>query len=345
MKWKSFTNERIENLNADKLDNYEAEDFPRKAENAVITGNWTYSSPPNLSLSISRPNYATLIVTDDTTVPYHVGGYTRLWGNVALVYAFYYHHKNVDDTNTKWVNQLFPSYRLPDTNNDATIYRLWLPAPTTSYSRVGFVQLTPVLGRDSSPSYLPAPMRKAPPNTETGRNMAVGNAYDVGYYVLKVENVDDNIFVWVKRAKFNSLDNAYTGVYVTALVTDISPSGFSNTPNFYPSWDMPLDPTSLGPTIELNSVNGSKSLYFVVFLLSGIPSGLTSATVSYVGLPQNVSAFPTTLSIIGPSWNLNTFTFTITTGSNPAPLGQYSCLMQITIGGVTRSIPFTLRII
>jgi hypothetical protein len=33
----------VTNLDADKLDGYEATAFPRKAEDATVTGNWTFS--------------------------------------------------------------------------------------------------------------------------------------------------------------------------------------------------------------------------------------------------------------------------------------------------------------
>lgn len=49
------SNTRVANLNADLLDGYDSLDFPRKAENATITGNWTF----NGDLTIQRGRYIT----------------------------------------------------------------------------------------------------------------------------------------------------------------------------------------------------------------------------------------------------------------------------------------------
>ena len=46
------------NLNSDLLDGYEAIEFPRKAENAVITGNWDYINAPTITNPSTAPNAA-----------------------------------------------------------------------------------------------------------------------------------------------------------------------------------------------------------------------------------------------------------------------------------------------
>ncbi|MEM4674760.1 MAG: hypothetical protein QXM12_00575 [Nitrososphaerota archaeon] len=63
----SVTTALIPNLNADLLDGYHASDFPRKAENATITGSWTFSSSQTFNSSITVNS--TITATGTITAP------------------------------------------------------------------------------------------------------------------------------------------------------------------------------------------------------------------------------------------------------------------------------------
>jgi len=60
------SNTLITNLNADLVDGYHASDFPRKAENATITGSWTFNN--NISAGNISATIGTLTVNNDTTI-------------------------------------------------------------------------------------------------------------------------------------------------------------------------------------------------------------------------------------------------------------------------------------
>lgn len=55
---------KVDNLNADLLDGYDSTDFPRKAENAVISGIWNFST-----IGINKPNPEYRLVVEEASKP------------------------------------------------------------------------------------------------------------------------------------------------------------------------------------------------------------------------------------------------------------------------------------
>jgi hypothetical protein len=61
-----FSTTKVDNLNADLLDGYDSTDFPRKNENATITGSWTFNN--TISAGNTSATIGTLTVNNNTTV-------------------------------------------------------------------------------------------------------------------------------------------------------------------------------------------------------------------------------------------------------------------------------------
>jgi hypothetical protein len=57
---------KVDNLNADLLDGYDSTDFPRKNENATITGSWTFNN--NISAGSVSTTIGTLTVNNNATI-------------------------------------------------------------------------------------------------------------------------------------------------------------------------------------------------------------------------------------------------------------------------------------
>ncbi len=70
---------RVANLNADLLDGYDSTDFARKAENATITGSWTFTN--TISAGNASATIGTLTVNNDATIK---GGLTVEGGANAI---------------------------------------------------------------------------------------------------------------------------------------------------------------------------------------------------------------------------------------------------------------------
>ncbi len=98
-----YSTTKVDNLNADLLDGYDSSDFPRKAEDAIISGTWTFSktgvAPFNVSSAVKVNN-----LNADLLDGYDAADFTRKNENANITGTWTF--------NALGVNKPNPEYRL-----------------------------------------------------------------------------------------------------------------------------------------------------------------------------------------------------------------------------------------